>query len=87
MFVKLTGVGCDSDEEEQGETTPHQTPEPISNQLYGKYKEVKAGCSELFKSILGYAVPQCVLGDDPVVPVLLQDVGLRAWQGGSRWPT
>ena len=54
-----------------------------SNQLYGKYKEIKAGySSELFKAVLGYAVPQCVLGDDPVVPVLLQDVGLRAWQGG-----
>lgn len=85
--MKLTRVGCDSDEEEQGETTPHQTPERISNQLYGKYKEIKVGySSELLKSVLGYAVPQCVLGDDPVVPVLPQDVGLRAWQGGSRWP-
>ena len=46
--------------EEQGETAPHQAPEHISNQLYGKYKEIKVGillnCSNKYLGMKLYSV-------------------------------
>lgn len=60
LSVKLTWDGCDSDVEEQGETAPHQAPEHISNQLYGKYKEIKVGillnCSNKYLGMKLYSM-------------------------------
>lgn len=76
--------GGDSDNKEEGQAAGDWAGGGVDDKLDQKYdQEVEVSdSSELLKQVLGYEVPERILGgDDAVVGVTLRDVGLSSRRG------